>query len=317
MTLKYVLETMDTLDDPRAGGDSVKALFAGYGWREISVERVAGPAGRTDFVKAIFPGSRGKRSEKDAPTTGIIGRLGGVGARPAQIGLVSDADGAVAALAAGLKLADMRRRGDVLPGDVIVATHVCPDAPVQPHEPVPFMGSPVDMATMNRMEVDPAMDAILSIDATKGNRVINHRGIAISPTVKEGYILRVSEDLLRIYETVAGMPPVVFAITTQDITPYGNGLFHLNSIMQPATATSAPVVGVAVTAVSAVPGSATGANHETDIALAARYAIEVAKAVGAGTCRFYDADEWRHLHEMYGPLTHLQTPGRQHKAAGA
>jgi hypothetical protein len=317
MTLKHVLETMDTLDDPRAGGETVRALFAGYGWREVSVERVEGAKGTTDFVKMLFPGSRGKRSGKEAPTTGIIGRLGGVGARPAQIGLVSDADGAVAALAAGLKLADMHRRGDVLAGDVIVATHVCPDAPVQPHEPVPFMGSPVDMATMNRMEVDPEMDAILSIDTTKGNRVINHRGVAISPTAKEGYILRVSEDLLRIYEAVAGMLPVVFAITTQDITPYGNGLFHLNSIMQPTTATTAPVVGIAITAAAAVPGSATGANHETDIALAARYAIEVAKAVGAGACRLYDADEWRHLLELYGGLTHLQTLGRQAHTLGA
>lgn len=200
--------------------------------------------------------------------------------------------------------------GTLLGGNVIVATHICPNAPVMPHDPVPFMGSPVDMATMNRMEVDPEMDAILSIDTTKGNRIINHRGFAISPTVKEGYILRISEDLLRLYEVVAGHPPVVFAVMTQDITPYGNGLFHLNSIMQPATATTAPVVGVAITAVTAVPGSATGASHEADIALAARFVIEVAKALGAGTCRIYDAEEWQRIQQLYGPLTNLQTQGK-------
>ena len=64
------------------------------------------------------------------------------------------------------------------------------------------MGSPVDMKSLNEHEVDPRMEAILSIDTTKGNRVINQRGFAISPTVKEGYILRVSEDLLRIMEIV-------------------------------------------------------------------------------------------------------------------
>lgn len=310
MILKHVLEVAAILDDPQASGATVRGLFGHYEWREVAVERVEGPQGGTDFVKLIFPGLRGRRSGGDAPTTGIIGRLGGVGARPAQIGLVSDGDGAVAALAAALKLADMGRRGDVLPGDVIVATHICPDAPVVPHEPVPFMGSPVDMATMNRMEVDPQMDAILSIDATKGNRIINHRGFAISPTVKEGYILRISEDLLRIYEVTAGHPPVTFAVTTQDITPYGNGLFHLNSILQPATATRAPVVGVAITTVAPVPGSATGANHEVDIALAARFVIEVAKAVGAGTCRFFDAEEWERIQKLYGPMTHLQAMGR-------
>jgi hypothetical protein len=26
------------------------------------------------------------------------------------------------------------------------------------------------------------MDAVLSIDTTKGNRIINHRGLALSPT---------------------------------------------------------------------------------------------------------------------------------------
>lgn len=62
-----------------------------------------------------------------------------------MIGLVSDADGAITAIAVALKLADMRRNGDILDGDVIIATHICPNAPTQPHDPVPFMGSPVDM----------------------------------------------------------------------------------------------------------------------------------------------------------------------------
>jgi hypothetical protein len=310
VALQHVLETLAALDDPRANGAAVQALFARYDWHEVTVEHVEGPKGGTDFVRLVFPGTHGKRSGGDAPTTGIIGRLGGIGARPAQIGLVSDGDGAVAALAAGLKLADMARRGDVLPGDVIVTTHVCPHAPIKPHDPVPFMEAPVEMATMNRMEVAPEMDAILSIDTTKGNRIINHRGFAISPTVKEGYILRVSEDLLRLYEVVAGHPPVVFAITTQDITPYGNGLYHLNSIMQPATATTAPVVGVAITTVTTVPGSATGASHEVDIALAVRFVTEVAKGIGGGSCRLYDPQEWQRIQRLYGPLTHLQTPGR-------
>ena len=96
-------------------------------------------------------------------------------------------------------------------------------------------------------------------------RVVNHRGFAISPTVKEGYILRVSEDLLDIMSYVTGRMPQVFPITTQDITPYGNELYHLNSILQPCTATRAPVVGVALTAETAVPGCATGASQVSDI----------------------------------------------------
>lgn len=114
-----------------------------------------------------------------------------MGARPERIGAVSDADGAIIALACGLKIAHMANKGDLLDGDVIITTHICPRAPTAPHEPVPFMSSPVAMEVMNQYEVDRKMQAILSVDATKGNNVINTLGFAISPTVKEGYILPV------------------------------------------------------------------------------------------------------------------------------
>jgi len=308
--LRQVLDLLEVLDDPRASGAAVAGLFRARGAREVAVETVSGERGKTDFVKVVIPGARGKRAGGPAPTLGVIGRLGGVGARPAEIGYVSDGDGATASLAAALKLTDMARRGDVLPGDVIVTTHVCPDAPVTPHEPVPFMGSPVDMATMNRLEVDPSMDAVLSIDTTKGNRVINRRGIAISPTVCRGWILRVSEDLLDVLQRVTGRLPVVLPLTMQDITPYGNGVYHLNSILQPATATAAPVVGVAVTTEVPVAGSATGASHAVDLELATRYAVEVAKGFGAGRLRFHDPDELGRLVRLYGEMRHLQTAGR-------
>ncbi len=304
--MKQVLEILEAVDHPNADGESIREIFARYGWEDVRVETVKGPKGETDFVKATISGSRGKKAGGDAPTLGIIGRLGGLGARPEAIGYVSDGDGAVAALSAGLKLAEMQARGDLIEGDVIVCTHVCPDAPTRPHDPVPFMDSPVDMATMNEKEVDPEMDAILSIDTTKGNRLVNHRGIALSAPVKEGWILRITDDLLDTYQVVMGHAPVVLPINTQDITPYGNGVHHLNSIMQPTVATPSPVVGVAITTESAVPGSATGASHETDIALASRYAVEVAKLFGQGRFSFYDEAEFELLVETYGSMERLQ-----------
>lgn len=307
-TLKQVLEIMDLVDG-QVQGQAVAALLEQRGL-QVEMTTVREARGQTDFLKVRVPGTRGRMRGGTAPTLGIVGRLGGVGARPAQIGLVSDADGAIAALAAALKLADMNSRGDALPGDVIVATHICPDAPVIPHEPVPFMGSPVEMETMNRMEVDPAMDAVLSVDTTKGNRILNHKGIAITPTARDGYLLPVSESLLDIYQRVTGLLPVVLPLSTYDITPYGNGLYHINSIMQPAIATDKPVVGVAITAQVAVPGSGTGASHPTDIALAATFCLEVAKGLGSGTCRFYDPEQYQRALELYGPLAHLRAAGR-------
>jgi hypothetical protein len=309
MSLAHTLAVFEALDSPHASGETVRSLLDGVPGVELTVERVEGERGATDFVRIVVPGEGGRRSGGRAPTLGIVGRLGGVGARPSRVGLVSDADGAVSALAIARKLAFMHRDGDRLPGDVVVATHVCPDAPTQPHKPVDFMGSPVSIHVMNAREVGPEMDAVLSIDTTKGNRILNVRGFAISPTVKEGWILKVADDLLRLAEFCSGRAPVTFPITMQDITPYGNGVDHLNSILQPATATSAPVVGVAICAESAVPGCATGASHEIDIAEAVRFVIEVAKEFGAGTCRFHDEGEFARLVSLYGDMRRLQGGG--------
>jgi len=309
MSWRHVIDAFELLDSARVDGEQVAAAWRASGITDVSVTRIRGEKGSTDFVKTTIPGTLGKSAGGGAPTLGVVGRLGGLGARPQRIGFVSDGDGALTAVACALTLAAMRQKGDALPGDVIVATHICPNAPTQPHDPVPFMGSPVDMAQMNRQEVDGRMDAILSVDTTKGNRIINMRGFAISPTVKQGYILRVSEDLLTVMQIVTGRLPAVFAITTQDITPYGNGVFHINSILQPAIATVAPVVGVAITAEVAVPGSATGATHLEDVESAVRFCIEVAKAYGAGQCHFYDEAEFVRLQSLYGDMSRLQTLG--------
>ena len=309
--LYQVLEVFELLDSKYINGQKVADFLKGKGLEKIEVQRIGENTGSTDFIKIIVPGTNGKQKGGEAPTLGIIGRLGGIGARPERIGIVSDADGAVAAISCALKLADMQKNGDILNGDVILSTQICPNAPTQPHKPVPFMGSPVDMGVMNKYEVDLNMDAILSIDATKGNRIINFRGFAITPTIKEGYILRISEDLLNIMEWTTGRFPRVVPITTQDITPYGNGLFHVNSIVQPCVTTIAPVVGIAVTTEMPVSGCATGANHEIDVEEASRYCIEVAKAFTEGKCNFYNNKEFKHILKLYGSMKNLQTLGKE------
>ncbi|GAK58038.1 hypothetical protein U27_05011 [Candidatus Vecturithrix granuli] len=307
MALQQVLEIYELLDSAVVTGKMVADLLQARGANQVEVTTIEGQKGTTDFLKIIIPGTRGKQGGGSSRTLGILGRLGGIGARPEHIGLVSDGDGAVTALAAALKLLDMQRKGDSLPGDVIIGTHICPDAPVIPHKPVDFMDSPVDMQAMNCHEVDPQMDAILSIDTTKGNRILNVKGFAISASVKEGYILRISEDLVRIMEITSGKPAVILPITMQDITPYGNDVFHINSIMQPSVATDVPVVGVAMTTATIVPGCASGASHVIDIEVAVRFCIEVAKEFGAGLCQFYDEGEFQRLVQLYGSMKHLQT----------
>jgi hypothetical protein len=306
MSLRAVMDAFDILDRPRACGADVVRYWRDYGAVQVSITTVAGSRGQTDFVRALIPGSEGRTAGGHAPTLGVVGQLGGIGARPEQTGFVSDGDGALTAVATAATLARMHREGDILPGDVIVTTHICPDAPVRPHDPVPFMNSPVDIPTANAHQLDAAMQAVLAVDTTKGNRICNHSGFAITPTVCQGWILRVSEDLLDVASWVTGRLPVVLPITMQDITPYGNGIYHLNSILQPATGTAAPVTGVAITSQTAVPGSATGVTDLNVVASAVRFCVETAKGFGRGTVCFYDEGELAELVRLYGTMTHLQ-----------
>lgn len=306
-----VLDVAGLLERATVDGTQVASVLEQAGVDALTVMHLESEHGATDVVTGVVTGAHGHSRGGSAPTLGIVGRLGGVGARPARTGYVSDGDGALATLASALHLARLREFGDAPAGDVRFATHVCPRARIRPHHPVPYMVSPLSQAQMNEHEVDTAMDALLCFDTTRGNRLVNRRGIAITPTVKEGYILRVSEDLLDLQQDVTGRLPLVLPVSTQDITPYENGLFHLNSLLQPATATTAPVVGVAITAEAAVAGAATGASQLVDVEEAVRFGVEVANAYGEGRCAFFDPDEWVRLRELYGPMHHLQTPGKR------
>ena len=307
--LRQVIDIFELLDRPDANAGAIESYLLEHGTCEVHTERVSGEKGAADFIKVEIPGTAGRSAGGSHRTLGIIGRLGGLGARPEVTGFVSDGDGALAALSAAAKLSRMRALGDTLPGDVVVTTHICPDAPTRPHKPVPFMSSPLTLDQVNDREVVAEMEAILSIDTTKGNRVINHRGFAISPSVKEGYILKTSDDLLDIMTRVTGRLPQVFPLSQQDITPYGNDLYHLNSILQPAAVTAAPVVGVALVTETAVAGCASGATHLVDVEGAARFAVEVAKSFTKGACDFHDAAEFDRLTELYGDMRRFQAGG--------
>lgn len=311
MSIKHIIEILDLLDDPKVSGPAVAEYLKSYGAENIWVNHLTGEKDSTDFLKVLIPGRNGKTEGKKCPTLGIVGRLGGLGARPQRLGFTSDGDGALTVLAVAAKLSQMRSRGDVLDEDVIITTHICPNAPTRQNESVLFMDAPISSEEANVYEVDPAMDAIFCVDTTKGNRIVNQRGFAISPTVKEGYILRTSEQLLSLMEIATGRLPFVLPLSQQDITPYGNGIFHLNSILQPSVATKAPCVGVAITTETKVPGCATGASHVADIDECARFLIEAAKVFANSPDLFYKAEEYSKLLALYGTLSRFQTFGEK------
>ena len=303
--LKEVLEVIDLLDG-WVTGNEVATFLESNGAENVIVTSIDELENHTDFIRVQINGIRGKSRDGNTPTLGVVGRLGGIGARPNRIGLVSDADAAITAIAVALKLVRMQDHNDLLNGDVIICTHICPNAPTIDHDPVLFMGSPVDMETLNRYEVSDDMDALIAVDATKGNFVINHRGIAITPTVKEGYLLPVSYPLLDILSYTTGKLPQVLPLSQYDVTPYGNDLFHVNSILQPSIVTSAPVIGLALTSQVIIPGCATGSNQELDIRDASTFCIEVAKVMEKGLSLFYDESEFSRALGLYGDMKRFQ-----------
>jgi hypothetical protein len=301
--LGEIIEATRFLEDPRHDGAAVLDWWRAAGVADCATQRIVGERGHTDVVTARFgPPS----SEPAGPCLGILGVLGGTGMRPERPGLVSDADGAVVALSVAAALARHWAVGDALPGRVIVSTHICPRALMRPQLPAPMMSCPADRVEVLRAMLDPAMEAVLSVDASKANRVLNRVGFAITPTVKEGWILRVADDLLDAQQATTGEAPLVLPITMQDITPYGSGVRHINSILQPATETDCPVVGVALCAAATVAGSATGANQSFVLDGAGRFCIEVARAFTAGRCAFFDQAEFAMLVERYGGMKRLQ-----------
>ncbi|MGQ7312324.1 DUF1177 family protein [Microbacterium arabinogalactanolyticum] len=314
MGMREIAEVTELMDDPRLDGERIAVLLRSAGAADARIEITPIPyeapedTSRTcDFVRVVLPGTRGALAGGHAPTLGIVGRLGAQQAQPDRIGYVSDADGSTVAMAAALRLLRLAAAGAQLPGDVIVTTHIATHVSITPREPADFMGMPVSSETMNLHEVDAAMDAILSIDASKGNRLINHPGVAISPTAMAGYLLPVAPGLLTILEQATGAPARTFPLALQDITPYSNGYRHFNSIMQPTVATSAPVVGVALTAAAVVPGSSTGASYEPALQEATRFVVETAKQFTQDRVSFFDIDEYDRLVAQYGDLTRFQS----------
>ena len=93
MTFRSVIDLLELLDDGRTTGAQVAEYLSALGSAKVSVKRVEGdkPGTFTDFIRCEIAGTRGKISGGSAPTLGIIGRLGGVGARPARKGFVRTA----------------------------------------------------------------------------------------------------------------------------------------------------------------------------------------------------------------------------------
>jgi hypothetical protein len=310
MLYREVIDAWTLLDRPDASGAILEKEF----------ESEFGPTGRpavirlgdedhgTDVVRWDIPGANGKSTGGNARTLAIVGRLGGIGVRPRAEGMVSDADGAIVAVACALKLLRAAGLGEPAQGDVAIVTHICPRGAVR-DSPVPGqMDSPAPHQKILEHEAVTEADALLSVDTTRSHYFLNHSGIAISPPVVAGYILKISDALMKICAEVTNEPPVALPITMQDITSHGNGIFRINSIMQAAALFKGPVVGVASVSRHPIKGVTTGANRPANLEEASRFCTEVARQFTRGSIDIYDQAEYARLVELYGSMEGLVRP---------
>ena len=122
MLIKQLVEVFDLLDSSTACGADIADYLRGIDPKaDVEVSPLVGPRGKTDMVKVRIPGTNGKAAGGTAPTIGILGRLGAIGARPEMIGYVKKCT-SIAASPYGEwdALHEAARRCRELPGDLIV-----------------------------------------------------------------------------------------------------------------------------------------------------------------------------------------------------
>ena len=85
MLMKQIIDAFDVLDDANVTGKKVEEYLRTIkADADIQVYELKGPKGSTDMLKVRIPGTKGKTNGGTAPTIGLLGRLGGLGARPAD-----------------------------------------------------------------------------------------------------------------------------------------------------------------------------------------------------------------------------------------
>ena len=299
--LREIFDVLDFLDDARNGAEPFVELLP-TGPQTIEITPFESDLGTTDFIKILFPGTSGKASGGKAPTTGIIGSNGGLRLPGPYPGLASDADGCIVGLATALRLARLRNRGQQPAGDILVSTHICQQARPVPHDPYPFVMSPLPSSEKHPRLVDARMDAILTPETCKSNKMLSHLGFAVTPPVREGFILRPHASILHIMEMVTGKAPVVFPITMQDVTPYELGVHHICGMVLPSIFSTAPVIGVPLVTASQTHPAATGTQQPMVLESTARFCLEVAIALGNGDCEFYYASDFEGMVESFGAM---------------
>ncbi len=285
MMLKTLMEVIDILEskDPV---DKIREKLNGkvnhYEEKQL---------GKVTYIKCLYKGKGKGRVE-------ILGRLGAI-QMSQEKGLVSDADGAIVSLAVLFELLNLREKGIELDIDVSFVTNISLDAKLIPHQPFNFMVPLVGLDEALKEEVDSEANLILSIDSTKGNRIAKYDDFAITHVIKDGYILKVKDDLIDIYNRVTGHEVYLVPLTTGDLTPMEYNVYHISTLVSPWLYSNSPLIGIATVSKQVIPGYVTGVLNVEMLEHASRFCLEVLKYVEKGG-RVYEESELKELKEKLG-----------------
>lgn len=214
--------------------------------------------------------------------------------------MVSDADGAIVSLTTLLELLNLREKGIELKVDVSFVTNLSMIAKLIPHAPFKFMVPSVGLDDALKVEVDPQATTVLSIDSTKGNRLAKYDDFALTHVIKDGYILKLSDEVIDIYNKVTEHEIYMIPLTSGDLTPLDFNVYHISTLISPWLYTSAPVIGLATVSPRAIPGYETGVMNLNMLEHASRFCLEFLKYMEKGG-RVYGEDELQELERRVGP----------------
>ncbi|AGJ62347.1 DUF1177 domain-containing protein [Saccharolobus islandicus] len=284
MMLKSLIDAIEILEskDPL---NLLRSKLKGVEYEEKKI-------GEVTFVK-VYYGSRGRERVE------ILGRLGAIQMQNTSKGLVSDADGAIVTLAVLLELLNLKEKGITLDVDVSFVTNISLNAKLIPHQPFNFMVPLIGLDEALKEEVDPKAGLILSIDSTKGNRLAKFDDFALTHVIKDGYILKLKDEVIDIYNRVTGHEVNLVSLTTGDLTPLDFNVYHISTLISPWLYTDSPVIGIATVSKQMIPGYVTGVQDIEMLEHASRFCLEMLKYVEGGG-KVYDENELKELKEKLG-----------------
>lgn len=233
--------------------------------KKYGIELQEKKMGDVTFIKAKI--GKGKRKAE------LLGRLGAIRVS-SNNGLVSDADGAIITITSMLEWA---KNYSEIEGEAIFSTSISLDAKLIPHKPFKFMVPLVGLDDALKLEVDKEAQFLISVDSTKGNRIAKYNDFAISHIIKDGYILKIPDEIIDIYEKVTEHEPYFVALTSGDLTPMEVNAYHISTLLSPWLYTEAPVLGLATVSKYPIPGYETGVQNIIMLERASRFSIEVLK----------------------------------------